>query len=79
MIYESTKDYSSGRVILVYDGADPSIEEIHSYCQRNYGFIPSSVVVNDQADADTDWSIMGIEEPGIIYCYPSTKQFGVDE
>jgi len=65
MIYESTKDYLTGKVLLIYDGEEPTLEEIHDYCQRNYGFTPDSIDINQP-----DEGYGGHPNPGRVYCHP---------
>lgn len=65
MIYDSSKDYLTGRVLLIFDGSEPSREEIDEYCQRNYGFTPHTVDINQP---DTGYG--GHPNPGRVRCYP---------
>jgi len=65
MIYESSKDYLTGRVLLIFDGNAPTAEEVHQYCSKNYGFVPSQIDVELP-----DEGYGGHPNPGRIRCFP---------
>ena len=59
-IYDSSKDYGTNEVTIIFDGDIPSKEEIIQYCKKNYGFIPSSI------DIDPPNNFRGMINPGTI-------------
>jgi hypothetical protein len=41
VITDSSKDYFTGKILMIYDGDIPSYEEVNQYCFDNYGFRPN--------------------------------------
>lgn len=37
MIYDSSKDYIGGFILMLFDGETPSDNEIREYVKKNYG------------------------------------------
>ena len=62
MIIESTMDYGTGVVTIVYDNCEPTAHAVNSHCEHNYGFVPTEYTV----DAPNDYK--GLLNPGIITC-----------
>lgn len=36
-MYEASKDYGTGEILILFDGPDPTEDEIRDYVSRNYG------------------------------------------
>ena len=70
MIYDSSKDYMTGTVTLVFDGVEPTVDQIYDYCRNNYGSQEGSFVV-EPATAHG-----GYLNPGIVKCNPDPFYFG---
>ena len=70
MIYDSSRNYLEGWVTLVFDGVTPTEAEITAYCQRNYGFTPKSICIDEPCDG-----FGGFPNPGIIKCSEREGQF----
>jgi hypothetical protein len=64
MIVDSSKDYFTGTVVLMFEGEQPSLSEINEYCRANYGFVPVSV------DIDLPNDFLGYTNPGRVHCSP---------
>jgi len=71
MIYDSSKDYITEKVLLIYDGVAPTDAEICNYCETNYGFKPQSIVVEPENPGP-----FGYTNPGTVYCHPRAGYFG---
>ena len=71
MIYDSSKDYMTEKVLLIYDGTAPTDDEIISYCVKNYGFTPLSIVVEPENPGP-----FGYTNPGTVFCHPREGFFG---
>lgn len=71
MIYESSKDYGTGLVTLVYDEDTPSDLDITDYVKGNYGFTPGSVSIDPPSPVTRD----GYVNPGIIKCHRTNNYF----
>ncbi len=41
MITDSSKDYTTGQVLMTFEGEIPTYEEVNQYCFDNYGFRPN--------------------------------------
>lgn len=65
MIYDSSKDYLTGRVLLIFCGNVPSTEEINQYCETNYGFTPARMFIDEP-----DEGYGGHPNPGLVHCHP---------
>ena len=68
MIYDSSKNYLDRTIILVFDGADPSSDEIKEYCIRNYGETPESFEIDPEHEG-----FGGYTNPGIVKVQLSSK------
>jgi len=64
MITESSKDYVTGNVLMLWDGEVPTYEEVNQYCFDNYGFRPN---FNYEVDAPNDF--MGYINPGTVVAF----------
>lgn len=67
MITESTRDYLSGIVFLMFESSVPSSDEINDYCKTNYGFVPA------RSELDMPAEFRGYTNPGWVRCYPDRK------
>lgn len=43
MIYESSKDYGTGRVLILYSEEPPTVNEIQDYVKINYGITDGNI------------------------------------
>lgn len=41
MITDSSKDYFTGKIFMIFEGSIPTYEEVNEYCHTNYGFRPN--------------------------------------
>ena len=62
MITESSMDYGTGIVTMLFEGERPSYDAVREYCDKNYGFKPfgfTSTMPNEYK---------GLLNPGTITC-----------
>ena len=67
MITESSRNYLSGIVFLMFETSEPSPAEITEYCEAHYGFVPA------RTDLDMPTEFHGYTNPGWVRCYPARK------
>jgi hypothetical protein len=70
MITDCSKDYMTGKVMLVFEGETPTDTEIDTYCLKNYGFSPKSTML-----IEPNIGFGGYPNPGKIYCHPRCNYF----
>lgn len=46
MIYESSKDYGTGRVLILWGEEPPTVGEIEDYVKTNYGMVGAEVRID---------------------------------
>ena len=46
MIYESSKDYGTGRVLILWGEEPPTVAEIESYVKANYGIVGGKIHID---------------------------------
>jgi hypothetical protein len=61
MIYDSSKNYLDRTITLVFDGNEPSSDDIKEYCIRNYGEAPASFDIDPEHEG-----LCGYTNPGIV-------------
>ena len=71
MITDSSKDYLSGKVFIIFDGEEPTTEVVISYCEKNYGFTPKSIFIEPEHEGP-----FGMTNPGTAICHPNEGYFG---
>ena len=62
MILESSKDYGTGVVTMLFDGERPSYDEVRAYCYEHYGFKPFGYTTTMPSE------YRGLLNPGTILC-----------
>lgn len=65
MIYESSKDYGTGTILLLFDGDSPSQTEIDEYLTRNYG-----IGVTGAVDVEPPSVFRGFKNLGTVTIKP---------
>lgn len=60
MITESTMDYGTGIVTILFDGDRPSYDAVREYCNKNYGFKPFGFTVAMPSE------YKGMVNPGVV-------------
>lgn len=63
MIIDSSKDYSTGIVLLTFDGETPTKAEIDEYTYAYFGMTGEVSI-----EPPSEWS--GFQNPGVIYVTP---------
>lgn len=63
-IYESSKDYATGEVLMLWDGDRPSNEEFIEYAKENHG-VAGKLVIEDPT------TFKGFQNPGTATVTPS--------
>ena len=63
MIYESSKDYGTGIILLLFEGEEPTLKEIDAYTQQNYG-------MTGWASIELPSEFKGMKNPGTITVSP---------
>ena len=57
MIYESSKDYGTGVITMIFEGKVPDYAEVNEYCYVNYGFYPTFYYKIESVWEVTDYAI----------------------
>jgi hypothetical protein len=60
MIYESSKDYGTGEVTLLFDNRTPSYTEISEHVEENYSMTSFSYMIEEPTEYN------GLVNPGIV-------------
>ena len=60
MILESTMDYGTGIVTILFDGDRPGYDAVREYCDKNYGFKPVGFSVTMPSE------YRGLVNPGVV-------------
>jgi len=68
-IYESSKDYGTGQVLILWDGDKPSNEEFMKYARTEYG-------VTGALEVEEPTSFRGMTNPGTATVTPNAKVSG---
>lgn len=63
MIYESSKDYGTGIVTILFDNEIPTRTEINAHTRRHYGMTGKFEIVPPS-------NFRGTENPGVITVQP---------
>ena len=61
MITDSSKDYFTGKIFMIFEGSIPTYEEVNQYCLTNYGFRP-----NFDYEIEPENDFMGYINPGTV-------------
>ena len=64
-IYEHTKDYGSGQVLILWDGDRPSDDEFLALARGEYGVI-------GRLEVEDPWEFRGLKNPGTATVTPNT-------
>lgn len=68
MIYESSKDYATGRVLILWGEEPPTVKEIESYVKTNYGIVAGEIHI------DKPSMFRGMMNPGTITVVPNKTE-----
>ena len=60
MILESSMDYGTGIVTMLFEGERPSYDAVREYCDKNYGFKPFGFTVTMPGE------YKGLMNPGVV-------------
>ncbi len=60
MIYDSSRDYGTGSILILFDGADPTEHEIRDYVRRNYSSNCFEIEIESESSHN------GYRNPGTI-------------
>ena len=60
MITESSMDYGTGIVTMLFEGDRPSYDVVREYCDKNYGFKPFGFTVEMPSEH------RGLFNPGVV-------------
>lgn len=65
MIYDSSKNYYTGVITMIFDGDPPSMTEVDEYLIDNYG-----IGVTGTVDVELPYLFRGLFNPGSITVNP---------
>lgn len=72
MIYESSKDYGTGDILMLHDG-ETTVQEACDYLQRNHS---QEVNEGDQLHFTDASEYHGVKNPATIEFSPANKELG---
>jgi len=67
MIYESSKNYSTGEILMIHDG-ETTVQEVRDYLQRNYS---QEMSEGDQLQFEDASEHRGMKNPATISFSPA--------
>lgn len=70
MIYESSKDYGTGEILMIHDG-ETAVQEVCDYLQRNYS---QEVNKGDELQFTDASECLGMTNPAMINFSPANSK-----
>ncbi len=65
MIFESSKCYGTGKILMHYDGKTPTEQEVRQHVERHYGAKGGTVLIHEASE------YRGFHNPGTVLFLPS--------